>query len=208
MSYILEALKRSDTERQYSKTSHPLADLSPLAHRKKNGRSLLMSIGLALLLVGTTAISTFWYFKQLPAANQVVLDMPTATPPAPEPPIVQAEQQQEAQYVIEPTPLKTLPPTDDFVVISTPPSTQTPRKIPSNAPQLSELPIEVQNEIPALNFAGHAYAESPASRLIIINDKIVREGDSIDNQLILKEITFEGVVLSYKTILFQIILPQ
>lgn len=210
MSYILEALKKSDTERQYSKTTHPLADLSPLAHRNKRGRSIVFVAGLSLLLIGATAISALWYFKQLPTMTVKTLQeqQTELSPKVSTPPTKETEPHQDIQYVVEPKPLKHISPAEDFVVISAPPPPQKMLTKHSDAPQLSELPIEIQNDIPKLNLAGHAYAEDPDSRLIIINNKIVREGDTIGDQLLLKEITFEGVVLSYKTILFQIILAQ
>ncbi|MFT5700796.1 MAG: hypothetical protein ACI8ZB_003681 [Desulforhopalus sp.] len=66
-----------------------------------------------------------------------------------------------------------------------------------------ELPPDIQREIPQFTFAGHTYADDPKKRMIIINNAILREGDSIDANTKLKNIVWEGVVLEYKGIMFK-----
>jgi len=52
-----------------------------------------------------------------------------------------------------------------------------------------------KEKFPNLQFAGHAYSRNPAKRMIIINNSILREGDRINSQLRLMEITPDGVIL-------------
>jgi len=66
-----------------------------------------------------------------------------------------------------------------------------------------ELPENIQKDLPQLVFAGHTYADDPRQRMIIINNTILREGDSIDGDTQLLSIIWEGVVLQHKGVVFQ-----
>ena len=71
-------------------------------------------------------------------------------------------------------------------------------------PLFEELPVQVRNRIPELSFAGHAYGDDAGKRMIIINNRIVREGDLISNGLSLEQITLDGVIISYKALVFRV----
>ncbi|WP_136796462.1 general secretion pathway protein GspB [Desulfosediminicola ganghwensis] len=75
-------------------------------------------------------------------------------------------------------------------------------------PYLSELPADVRTDIPNLRFAAHTYSEQPEKRMIIVNNQIKRQGQWIDKGLLLEEITWEGVVLSFNGLRFQVITTQ
>jgi len=49
----------------------------------------------------------------------------------------------------------------------------------------------------------HAYSATPKDRLVGVNDKLLREGDSLAPDLVLEKITPDGMVLSYKGTKFQ-----
>ncbi|SDO74473.1 general secretion pathway protein GspB [Desulforhopalus singaporensis] len=68
---------------------------------------------------------------------------------------------------------------------------------PAAVPDFSELAENIKSRIPPLHFAGHTYSETPDQRMIIINNNIVKEGDMVDARLRLVEITWEGVVLEF-----------
>jgi hypothetical protein len=69
---------------------------------------------------------------------------------------------------------------------------------------LKELPIEIRKSIPEISMAGHVYSEIPARRMIMINNKIVREGERVGDQLKLLRITWDGVILRHVSTDFQI----
>ncbi len=71
---------------------------------------------------------------------------------------------------------------------------------PANADirSLSELPVSVQQSLPAINIEGHIYDDRPARRMVIVNGNIRREKQPIGNGLRLEEITPDGVILSYQ----------
>ena len=70
-------------------------------------------------------------------------------------------------------------------------------------PLAQDLPASVQKMLPPLKLAGHVYAKDAAKRMIMINNKICHEGDLLENQLVLEQIIWEGVVLRYQDIRFR-----
>ncbi len=96
-----------------------------------------------------------------------------------------------------------LPRPAETTVINPPPPVAT-EKPKSTVPYLQDLPPQVQEELPKLQFAGHAYAVEPANRMIIINGRIMKEGDRVDALTRLAEITWEGVIIDSKGMRFRV----
>ncbi len=96
-----------------------------------------------------------------------------------------------------------LPPPDETTVIDSPPPVVV-EKLKSIVPYQQDLPPEVQEKLPELRFAGHAYSVDPAKRMIIINGKIMKEGDRVDALTRLAEITWEGVIIDSKGVRFRV----
>jgi len=67
---------------------------------------------------------------------------------------------------------------------------------------LSELPASIRREIPSMSMALHGYASNPNDRLVMINDKMLRQGDSLMPGIRLEQITPDGVIISYKNYRF------
>lgn len=72
-------------------------------------------------------------------------------------------------------------------------ATQEQRVIP-----MAELPLAIQQEIPAMTIPLHAYSSNPADRLVSINNRMMREGESLTPGLRLEQITPDGLIFSYK----------
>ncbi len=253
MSYILEALKKSDQERKQGEiptleSDH--ADLTSVhdqrAARRKKRLVLLSSACIAVIAVG------LWQWRSqsdIPrSTGDTVPDQRTAvvTEPALQPPVQAAgrngtdrvsEPAQEPSQVTAPAQKSVAQPLDQVqketatapvtigdltVVLSAgemqldpqmqAEQLQPPSPAPVEAssepdgklPLLSELPTEQQKSIPAIKMAGHVYAEQPARRMIIINNKIVREGERVGDKLKLIRITWDGIILSHNNTVFQI----
>ena len=62
----------------------------------------------------------------------------------------------------------------------------------------SELPLAVQQEMPKVTVQFHLYSGNPKDRLAGINDRMLREGDTIAPGLVLEQITSDGMVLTFK----------
>lgn len=70
--------------------------------------------------------------------------------------------------------------------------------IPDVILQYWELPDPVQQAIPAMTFSFHVYSDNPTRRTIIINNRRMREGSLVSEGLILEEITQEGVIFNWE----------
>ncbi len=69
---------------------------------------------------------------------------------------------------------------------------------------ISALPLSVQEQIPDLAFSSHIHANDPRSRMVNINGRFRREGDTLARGLTLLEITQDGVVLGYLHYTFEV----
>ncbi len=78
----------------------------------------------------------------------------------------------------------------------------------SEIPYLDEMADYLQQSVPQLNFAGHVYSTSRASRSVIINGVVMSEGDTVVQGIDVVEITASGVVFSLHDELFRIDILQ
>lgn len=214
MSYILDALKKSDRERQRGKAPglnsiHEPHDPSPEDRSSRQQvKYIFTAIGI-ILLISIPAMT--WYSMKdftSPPPSGVIKETkettakpekdlrPTPTTESPKlkdndrtspPPPSQITARPEKTIL---TPDQTNPPQEEKEITASPPSHK-----PPEIPDIESLPPSIQTTIPDLHFAGHTYSENPAQRLIIINDNILREGDKINSTIKLVEITWTGVIL-------------
>jgi general secretion pathway protein B len=66
-----------------------------------------------------------------------------------------------------------------------------------------ELPPSIRQGIPSMSISFHFYSASSRERRVMINDAMLRQGDSIAPGLRLEQITPDGVILGYKGYRFQ-----
>jgi general secretion pathway protein B len=62
----------------------------------------------------------------------------------------------------------------------------------------SELPAAVRRNVPPLSVSGYSYAEEAEARMVVINDRMLREGDDAGGGVRVDRIGAEGVILIYK----------
>ena len=191
VSLILDALKKSERERQRDKAPGLQSIHVPLPHRGKKSR---WPIGLAaaVILVNAAALA-YWRLQQPtaspPSATAAIkpLVAPTATSGR-----VPADAGESANM--------TKPPAPEFARIAPEqaPAAQMPAESNLRIEEVGELPDAVRNELPAMTFSFHVYSANPQQRTIIINNKRMREGDEVSQGLQLQEITDDGVVLLFR----------
>ncbi len=68
---------------------------------------------------------------------------------------------------------------------------------------VSELPAAIRQELPAMTFSSHIYADDEDFRMVSINGRNLHSGDFVAGEVILREITEEGVVFEYRNYLFE-----
>ncbi len=230
MSYILEALKKSDRERK--QTEPPVLetvyspDASPL-HPSRETESQRLSPFFLGFLAMLLAVVCVWFSvsvlpNYLPPPPSTAEVKETSLPTIP--PAKKASSSKVASIPREPqtqTPNAiTTPQTSDNLSTEAEKDLTTQKNIDIQTstkqepltktkqvyipPLLSELPQAQQEEFPTLTFAGHVFSEEPTNRMIMINNKIIREGGIVEPHLQLEAITKNGVILRHKTTRFRI----
>jgi general secretion pathway protein B len=214
MSYILDALKKSARERQQGTSPHLHSTHGPIipsggrsSSAFKQYRISWLVAGCVLLLVSFLGILFFRDYhvvgndpEKVPEAVLRSTNPQTAGPTSS---IQPANSVTEDNGTTSP---RVTVKEKNKAVLSIPAKTgasepqaalekQSPH---SSLPLLQELPEALQADIPILKFAGHTYSKNPSQRMIIINGKILREGDLIAPGTYLTEITWEGVTVSFK----------
>jgi general secretion pathway protein B len=223
MSYILDALKKSDQERQQGASPNLYSTHGPIIGQRRDSASLfkrqpflLISSGLVLFCI----VLAIFFFRQhrffskqdsTKTPDAVLLSTePRTTTTAPRTQV--APQETETNELISPQ--VTIIEDDEVVFsISTDKGTfepsadaapETTQTSVAFLPFLEDLPDALRTKLPPLKFAGHTYAKKPSQRIIIINGKILREGDMIAPSTYLREITWEGVTIESNNIRFRV----
>ncbi len=225
MSYILEALKKSDKERKQSQTQDIEAVFAPNSDEINRGSGVFSNklTGLLLLLLIMLTVSTVWIgFSVLPkyfSSPHSTHNVENISQPS-EPVISQALENSIQKEKIHTEDRRTHAPASKtefpkeapqpaekpFVTPKTAEKEQIVTKtVPEKprVPLLAELPQSLQDKVLPLEFAGHVFSEVPTQRLIMINRKIIREGNMVRTNLRLEEITPNGVILKYQVTRFR-----
>lgn len=75
---------------------------------------------------------------------------------------------------------------------------------PPPVPHFRELPFDVQQSLPAISYSVHLYSAEPAHRMVKIDGRVRREGDTVKPGLVLKEITPSGAIFSFRDKVFRV----
>ncbi|OGA12794.1 MAG: hypothetical protein A3H33_02665 [Betaproteobacteria bacterium RIFCSPLOWO2_02_FULL_65_20] len=67
-----------------------------------------------------------------------------------------------------------------------------------DAMALAELPVSIRQELPALQVLLHMYSPRPEKRFVTINNQTLQEGESAAPGVTLERITPDGMILSFK----------
>ena len=230
MSYILDALKRAEAERErgaapglHTRHQTPAGNAGTPSERRPVW--LAAAAGLTLLVLATT----FWLLRT-PDAPPMAALKPTASPTpksvAPASPIAEP-----AEPVVQSTPLAATTPMAPVPIViaeapparpkptektsprtvTEPPTTDATPAVPAKpakpavpatpikdaavtaaaapaskaasaptaaqaAPLLAELPAELRSQIPKITITGSVYSDSPAQRLLLVNNLVLAQG--------------------------------
>jgi general secretion pathway protein B len=206
MSFILDALKKSESDRQ----QHGPAGFADVP--TSNGRP--------------SAPRWLWILGALLAINLVVLlglllrPGATVTPVTGEPVVVRsddfAEQVAEAKQNVPPRDEPRMPATQPVVTNTSPsearstpaPAAPASRQSANTAtlPTIHEVLATGAFTLPDLHVDIHVFAESPEDRFVFINMNKQVEGSMLAEGPVVEEITIDGVVLSYNGTSF--VLPR
>jgi general secretion pathway protein B len=205
MSYILEALKKSDQQRQLGATPTLQAAQVTVPAPK---RPLFIYYGLLAAVLLGAGIMIGWLRPWQPE-----LPPPVIEPIAAKSPISISQQAAPAPLTAPPEMLGAMKPNNPALDSSGTPSAAAPipdKPMPEKSASIAgvaqeqkaipfdELPPQIQQEIPAMTVQLHSYSGNPSERLVYINSIRLREGESLMLGLRLEQITPDGMIFSYK----------
>jgi general secretion pathway protein B len=215
MSFILDALRKSEIERQ--RQSGPSMAEFPAARQDRRLPIALIAIG--FLLAVNLAVVLFFMLRKEPepaasTATQVAAATPgslTSPPPATAAPAAMPVPQDQLQGAFN-APVTSSDAQADFY--------GDPATLPPDAPDPTLLPetpaaspgvvygaspgtddaatVEAQTGLPPLSVDLHIFADDPAKRAVFINGRRYTQGAQITEGPTVEQITPEGAVLSYR----------
>ncbi|MDT7834555.1 general secretion pathway protein GspB [Aquabacterium sp. OR-4] len=214
MSYILDALRRADAERQRGSVpglntpAVPLATGAALAsggRRRGLAMALAAALGVAVLLGLGLGLGQLWWRSAhapasvgTPAVAAAVAPAAGSTavtpgdPPAPAAPMPSIAPALAAAPVPPPVVLVMPAPTPP-----TPPVPAMPAEAPpasARLPTLAELPEALRRQVPPLALGGGMYSEQASQRLVIVNGQVAHEGSEVAPGVRLLQIRPKSVV--------------
>ena len=74
----------------------------------------------------------------------------------------------------------------------------TPTTASASAQPYSNLPFSLRKALPEIKLSMHVYAADAAQRFVILNDSRMLEGDKTADEVILREVRPDGVVLEFQ----------
>jgi general secretion pathway protein B len=191
MSYILDALRRAQAERERAQVpgldaGTPLAGPAPLTRRRAG--LLGLGAGLALAALGLAAGLLLRTDPQPPpGAAPVVVPLPRAMPAAP--PAVAAAS----------APPGLAPPV--MVVVTAPVAGVgggVGVGVGVRAVTLAQLGADLRRELPPLALGGAIWSDNAASRFLIVNGQVLREGDTAAPGVVLERIGPKAAFLRWR----------
>jgi len=193
MSFILDALKKSETDRQ-QKGSAEFAGV-PTSTRRESAPRWLWVLGLLLAVNLAVLIGLLMRPDQAPAA---ATDTARSAQPATETTDAFAEQvataKQNAPPREQPSPAAAETPGTE-----TPAATAVAPSVPANTfalPTIHEVLANGMVSLPELHVDIHVYSEIPEDRFVFINMNKHKEGSRLAEGPLVREITPEGVILN------------
>ncbi|MDQ9169986.1 general secretion pathway protein GspB [Oxalobacteraceae bacterium R-40] len=252
MSYILDALKKAESERKLGSVPNVYAEPLPVAKFDEQGSALgkpwLWVIAAMLLAAGIAALWIKASYQEasparlLPVAQQApepasaVTSAPhtvaakqevmqtaipapkpqensksgakmekavaqsEAKPKAPAKPVVHAVKAPNRQLAKSDTQAKPEKDIQAGSVAQSTASSAPPAEQPvmEQVAALRDLPAHIQRSIPPISVGGYIYSTKPAERSILLNNRLVREGEQVASGLTLERMMPKEAVLNYQ----------
>jgi len=212
MSFILDALKKSETDRQQQTPAAfatvPSSDGRPRAPRWLMLLGVLLAINVIVLL-GLLLRSD----GDTPADTAAVIAAVEKTPAAATADFaaqIEAARRNESQRRAPPpsaqAPAVPVAPATGVNESATLPASNTPAQQAPGLPTIYELQAKGSITLPELHLDIHVYSEAPEDRFVFINMSKQREKSQLSEGPTVEEITPDGVVLDYRGTTF--LLPR
>lgn len=223
MSYILDALKKSEQERGNSNIpSVQTIHSSSLNYADK--RAIWPYFLVAALLLNLIAILYFVFDQE-----EVTEDVITITTDKPHKenlasaaitessqdniqqiPAIDASNHSDIEEIIYDRPVKTnttmqtqeITSSDADSIPQRATATKTANTSNRTVIEFHELPESIKKQLPAIIVSAHVYSSNPLQRSMVINNNFLEEGEYVLDDLVLHEITSDGAIFSYHDTFF------
>lgn len=226
MSYILDALRRADAQRERDPSRGIHAQPAPVpAAVAPRGNAGWLALAGAVVGAGAIAAYLLWQpgrpapvapgppvatapvqvpATEAPPAPVVATAIQPPAPPMPAPAPVPAPAAQKvaaAPATVMKTPV---PAAAAASAGAAPPAAAAPGPAAPGAPAqqrvhaLAELPQELQRELPKLQISGSVFSDNAAQRLLIVGGQVVHEGAELAPGVVLEQIRARSAVLKFK----------
>jgi general secretion pathway protein B len=234
LSYILDALKKADAERERSAVpglhAHPQDD--PAGRERREGGLPWPAIAIGAIVLLAAALGWVLWSERGVRMPPLVAEAPplpttTAAPPAtpapaPRPaPMPETPAPQVAMPAAPPPPAPApapLPapapaPRLPAAVAAPPPVARVapaPATVKPIAPAeaqaqpMSALPADVRAGLPPINISGAVFSPTPSARMLFINGQVLREGEAVADGVIVERIGASASVLSARGVRFEV----
>jgi general secretion pathway protein B len=230
MSYILDALRKSEQERQHGTPARPDGPVHNVSLPWR-GEWLLVIVIFVLIFLLVAAI-VLWHntvshiSSEADVAVTIPSTAPTTVPPAAEPLAVSSppvtpvmneptirDLAEEARVPVPVTSKKPgTPPPPKVAAIGHSPSSQVGGSAvlleSDNTPLLQQMPLEVQRAIPPMAVTIHVYSPQESQRILFINNREYHQGSLVEGVARVEAIVPDGVVLSYQGERFKLSRPR
>lgn len=233
MSYILDALKKSDQQRQRGMTptlhtsqTNVIALQQPAYLFYTVLAAILICAGIVIgwlrpwqpgqalpevksILAKPTIVRThpdnLVLQPELPKISRQPILETLLLPPTPRPVVLAQESPVPKQDKPDQSVPKAVVKTLKAAVASAPETTTPVEVVPDQRKvwEMAELPVSVQQALPKISISGLVYSGDHEGRLVGVNDQLVREGDYLAPGLKLEQITPEGVIFSFRKYRFR-----
>lgn len=210
MSFVLDALRKSEHERQ--RQLGPGITELPVARPRRPAPWTSIAIGvlvllnavvLALLLRDAPAVAPVAAPAPPPATGPIVATEPARPavtgPPAATPPLRSLlDEAAPAAAAVAPPPA----PDPTLVPVAAPPAPRSPVSAATTAddppPAIGELPAEATAGLPQLTIDLHIYTDDPARRAIFVGGRRYQQGGTLAEGPTVREITRDGAILDWQ----------
>lgn len=195
MSFILDALRKSEHERQ-RKRAPGISDMRTAAKPQK--RSIWLPLAALLAGLNIALLALLWYAggddEPVAAAATVA---PAAVVPAPAAAGGNRDLAMELEPVDDPSRFASItPPAEPSAApVSAPAASSSDG---GRTPTVTEAILDGRLNVPPMRMDLHVYSDNPDERFVFINTNRYAEGDRTSDGLTVRRISQEGAVLSYQ----------
>ena len=220
MSFILEALRKSEQERQ-RQAGPGFAELRPAMTRPSfPAWAVALGVLLAINLLVLAIVMLRRDDASAPAASNSAASLPRPDPAAAAPAPVRTELPSERysaddrasledtargagdEYSIAPEELAEAAPAEAEPELQPPPrASSSDGESDPRLPTINDPALQGAN-LPEMHLDIHVYATQPAERFVFLNNRKYREGDETPEGTTIERITRDGVVLSHRGVRF------